>query len=78
MSVVDEHAIARGINYVSAQTLLFAQRNTRYMIVGTLHTVFAILSLSVIFALPFISLYIAYELAWPRVFQYILALVSKN
>lgn len=48
------------------------------MIVGILHTVFAILSLSVIFALPFISLYIAYELAWPRVFQYILALVSKN
>lgn len=46
--------------------------------IGFLQTLLGILTLSVIFSLPFIGLYITYELVWPRISQYVPTGVAKD
>lgn len=48
------------------------------MVVGILKTAAGLLLLSVIFSLPFICLYLTYELVWPKVSPYVPTVVSKE
>lgn len=40
------------------------------MVVGILKTILALFILSLVFSLPFIGLYLAYELVWPKLAPY--------